>query len=1007
YGVFFYDENKTYLGKRLWLTEANYDIPDGARYVRIVMKYSNDRTITDTELSELNGCIVVSDKPSNLFTVTYDANDGYFLDGNGQSMGEEYLVYADAGLYWIWAPEPVREGYTFMGWTDTRGRFLSSTTLRADTTFIAEWEQSITITYNANGGEFGSGEGIETVNVEAGVWYANNYETPVRTGYEFVGWKLNGRFKNKISVTGPITLVADWEPVIAVTYNANGGGWHYGEDTLTTQVTYEPEGIYYIGWEIPERDGYIFGGWTVAGINERSVRLTAPITVMATWYQFRIVTYDANGGSFDGWDEENGETDSIHYRESPSVDFYFDGWIPSRDGYEFGGWSFSRNGEAVEDPLNLTQDTTFYAVWIALPVVTYDANGGGWYWDGQNYDHITETEEMYFGNYHVCRGWPDRDGYEFVGWSESSTATEALSEWDTILTGPITYYAIWKKLPILTFDAGLGHFWEGETAKAFYEDPDRLVYLGGYCDEPSRDGYRFDGWTIDGEVVTRIRMTEDITVEAEWVKVYTVIYDANGGVFPNGEAAAYDYPEAGVYWFGYDTPARGGYEFAGWTDDLEDLSGISAVRITENTEDITVYALWDEIQESYTVTYDAGEGIFSNGQNTATIETAGMINVGSSIEEPTRDGYRLNGWKLVGDVEDRIWLTYRVEENVSFYAVWVPTATMTYDFAGGEIGMEVDGVYQLYATSMTHTPDVGSNYTIGVMGPLHKDGYELAGWEDNNGQMHYNYNDTIEVVGDMNFTAVWIESGTGVYTVTYHMPVASGSDIPVASGSDIQVPVGADETHNVGDDGQGGQIPIPVRENYTFLGWNYDGDPNSGILSSIVVTENVNLYPVWQYNGYQCGLCGGLDGNHLEDCLNNPDNVTTGVYDTTTRPQECLAQVNALRASLSLNSLTWDDDLAEIARIRAQQIVSLFTHDQFQPVMNAELGDSITDYYPIGENILYCMPADYYSGSDMYQMWHDSPGHYANMVYEGFTRIGIAAFIYNGYLYGVQIFGGQ
>lgn len=80
------------------------------------------------------------------------------------------------------------------------------------------------------------------------------------------------------------------------------------------------------------------------------------------------------------------------------------------------------------------------------------------------------------------------------------------------------------------------------------------------------------------------------------------------------------------------------------------------------------------------------------------------------------------------------------------------------DFNGGEVGMEVDGVYQLFATSDVHNPEMGSEYTVGMMGPLHKDGYTLVGWcekKDGSGKIYKNMEEKITVTGDMTLYAIW------------------------------------------------------------------------------------------------------------------------------------------------------------------------------------------------------------------------------------------------------------
>ena len=216
------------------------------------------------------------------FTVTYDANGGAF---DGET--EKYEALAAPGLYKIGAdvPEPTREGYKFIGWTDEDGRFLSETALNSDASFTAEWDDAVSVTYDANGGSFGE-EAVDVVSIEIGTWYANDHKDPVWPGHEFLGWMLDGKYVNKLTVTEPVTLVADWQEAIEVTYDANGGyfGFNHQGEPITTEITYEQKGTYYVGWAEPQNeDGLTFDGWTVNGERLRIIELSEPITVMAQW----------------------------------------------------------------------------------------------------------------------------------------------------------------------------------------------------------------------------------------------------------------------------------------------------------------------------------------------------------------------------------------------------------------------------------------------------------------------------------------------------------------------------------------------------------------------------------------------------------------------------------------------------------------------------------------------------------------------------------------------------
>ncbi len=45
---------------------------------------------------------------------------------------------------------------------------------------------------------------------------------------------------------------------------------------------------------------------------------------------------------------------------------------------------------------------------------------------------------------------------------------------------------------------------------------------------PTKDGYTFEGWMLDGEVVTEITVTADVTVKAKWCAIYEVELNPDG-----------------------------------------------------------------------------------------------------------------------------------------------------------------------------------------------------------------------------------------------------------------------------------------------------------------------------------------------------------------------------------------------------------------------------------------------------------------------------------------------
>lgn len=127
-------------------------------------------------------------------------------------------------------------------------------------------------------------------------------------------------------------------------------------------------------------------------------------------------------------------------------------------------------------------------------------------------------------------------------------------------------------------------------------------------------------------------------------------------------------------------PTREGYRFLGWYDSETGgnrLDGTNAV-----TSDITVYARWEMIIPTYTVSYDVNGG---NGSYSPT-----TVKEGEKIAlpaDPTRDGYESIGWFTAPTGGDKVTSDTAVAGNMTLYAHWneiKKSFALTYDTDGGE-----------------------------------------------------------------------------------------------------------------------------------------------------------------------------------------------------------------------------------------------------------------------------------------------------------------------------------
>ncbi len=94
-------------------------------------------------------------------------------------------------------------------------------------------------------------------------------------------------------------------------------------------------------------------------------------------------------------------------------------------------------------------------------------------------------------------------------------------------------------------------------------------------EEPTKDGYVFDGWFIDknswfleltADSLTTAPIVIDTNVYAKWkAETYLIAYELNGGVNGNNPSS-YTIESLNVY---LEEPTKNGYDFAGWYDNAE------------------------------------------------------------------------------------------------------------------------------------------------------------------------------------------------------------------------------------------------------------------------------------------------------------------------------------------------------------------------------------------------------------------------------------------------------
>lgn len=344
------------------------------------------------------------------YTITLDTSGGNALDNI------RYTVKSDP----IILPTPTRNGYEFSGWTGEgittpQTEVIIPTGSTGNRTYTANWKViEYTITLDTNGGP-----AVSPIKYTVEDSFTLPY--PLRPGYEFVGWTLDGSGMIPAmpliiyyGTTGDLRYKAEWRLAeYTITMDLDGGS---GQEKMVYTMTDEEFEL-----PTPTRNGYEFVGWTGERITtpQTSVKIpkgsTGNKAYTANWKVIRYtITLVTNGGAVIA---------SIPYTVEDSVTLPIP---PDRPGYEFSGWTLDGSGQFPSTPMIIpkgsTGDRIYKAEWrVATYTITYVSHGKAYNWV-----QYTINNQVYFGT-------PEEDpsyylpGYTFVGWQIDGVSGTPLS----------------------------------------------------------------------------------------------------------------------------------------------------------------------------------------------------------------------------------------------------------------------------------------------------------------------------------------------------------------------------------------------------------------------------------------------------------------------------------------------------------------------------------------------------------------------------------------------------
>lgn len=553
-----------------------------------------------------------------------------------------------------------------------------------------------------------------------------------------------------------------------VVFDTDGG-------TTVESQTVEDGGTITPPDDYPSKTGYRFKGWYKDGV---PYDFTQPVyddaVITAKW---TVNTYEVyfDAGASDDWYPM--QTIAYGDKVVKPVD-------PTLDGYDFAGWLLDGKVYSFDTPV--TADMTLTASWKTAQVKTHTVT-----FTGAGDDFIQTVAD---GSSATVPTVPSKKGYTFDGWYSG----DSLYDFTTPVTDDLTVEAHWtKNTYTVSFDSNGGS--DVDSQQVEYKD------TVSQPDNPTLDGYTFQGWTLDGDPYDfNTPVTSSITLKALWskntpvAKKHTVTFDSGEGSKVDSQTVKEGDPVSKP-----DNPTREGYTFNGWL-----LGGDPYDFTTPVMQDLTLTASWTKNKSTYTVKFDlnGGDGNIADQK----------VKEGSTIDRPanpTREGYTFMGWQY----EDSDWnFLNTVASNMTLTAQWkrneVKKYTVAFDTADGT-SIDPQTIRDGGKVSKPDDPT--------------REGYEFTGWQLNGKDYDWNTPITTDII----LTATWQKNETPkpvFYTVKFD--TGNGSKIDLQT---IQ---------------QGGKVKKPADptlNSYKFIGWQLDGKDYD---FNTAVSKDMTLTAVWEAN---------------------------------------------------------------------------------------------------------------------------------------------------------------
>lgn len=341
-------------------------------------------------------------------------------------------------------------------------------------------------------------------------------------------------------------------------------------------------------------------------------------------------------------------------------------------------------------------------------------------------------------------------------------------------------------------------------------------------------GYNFV-WQLNGvDYDFDTPVTEDIELVGKYTPIaYNLTYDLNSGVLSELNPSTYTIESNDIT---LNNPTKDYYTFLGW-------SGTGLTGNRNKNVIIPKGSIGDRSYEAnytpipYTITYNLDGGANNTSNPTAYTYESDDINIAA----PTRDGYNFLGWSGTGiGGENNLDVTIPAQSHGDreYTAHWsINQYTATFDVNGGTA---ID--------PSTITSDYG--VAFGTLPTTSRTGYDFDGWfTEQTGGTEISDTTTMPAE-DHTYYAHW-EIIT--YTIEYDL---GGEDMDTPPANDASNPT----SYTVEDADITLKAATPGDTWHYFVGWALDRDTEAGLSDNFIIDtsemKSIKVYAIFQANPY-------------------------------------------------------------------------------------------------------------------------------------------------------------